>query len=356
MTRVVCKITRLTAAIAVFIACANCTFGIILHPAGEPNLSSWTDRPDSNVVGRWSYNASFVVIGPRWILTTRHQNTSPATVTIDGTVYACQYSSQWTGGQTGNADIRLVRITAIDGNEVSLAHYAEPYDRTDEVDQEIVIGGFGDGRGVSLDTGGTIYGYDWQETTNTTLRFGTNKIEDTEDDLLDGYTSDIINADFDGLPEPGSTLYECTIAGHDSGGAWLIDDGGEWKVAGLSRAVEIPYEQGHAGDPNFFLFEAWFRSRSNPNVRAPDYLDAVRVSSYADWIAETIHVEGDLTGDEWVDFSDYSLLAIHYGRTDCNQANDWCQGTDFEPRDGNVDYKDVAYIATRWLTGYRYSN
>ncbi|MHC4216646.1 MAG: hypothetical protein ACYSWP_25145, partial [Planctomycetota bacterium] len=256
------------------------------------------------------------------------------------------YRSQWNGGPSGYADIRLVRITAIDGSEVSLMHYAEPYAQTDEVDQEIVIGGYGDGRGVSLDTGGIIYGYDWQEASNTTLRFGTNKIKDAVDD--------VITADFDGLGEGESTVYECTIAAHDSGGAWMINDGGVWKVAGLSRNVGIHFEQGHYNDPNFYLFEAWFRSRSNPYERVPDYLDAVRVSSYADWIAETISIEGDLTGDEWVDFTDYSLLAMHFGRKDCNETNGWCDGTDYEPSDGNVDYKDVTYMATRWLTGYRY--
>ena len=346
MTRMACKITKLAAALAVLFACADFTFGIILHPTGEPDLSTWTDRPDSNVVGRWSSNASFAVIGPRWLLTTRHQVTSPATVTIGGVAYACQYSSQWTGGPTGDADIQLVRITAIDGSEVSLEHYAEPYARTDEAGQEIIIGGYGDGRGVSLDTGGVIYGYDWQDAANTTLRFGTNKIDGTGDD--------VIIADFDGLGEGESTVYECTIAAHDSGGPWLINDGGVWKVAGLSRMVGIHFEQGHAGDPDYYLFEAWFRSRSNPYVLAPDYLDAVRVSSYADWIDEKINIEADLTGDEWIDFSDYSVLALNFGRVDCNQANGWCDGSDFEPTDGMVDYKDVIYMATRWLTGYRY--
>jgi hypothetical protein len=266
----------------------------------------------------------------------------------------CRYEPEWAGGPSGDADIQLVRVTTPDGDAASLEHYAEPHSGRDETDKDIVVGGYGDGRGVVLDTNGIIYGYDWQEAANTTLRFGTNRIEGTVDGVFDGYTSDVIYGDFDGLGEGQSTIYESTIGGHDSGGGWFIKDGGGWKVAGLSRGVETHFEQGHDGDHGYMVFEAWFRDRADPNVRSPDYLDAVRVSSYADWIADTIAVQGDVTGDEWVDFADYSVLCRNLGRTDCNEANGWCEGVDFEPRDGKVDNADLAFLLNRWLSGWRY--
>ena len=95
------------------------TYGIILHADHEPP-ADWADRPASAVVGRWSSNASFVVIAPKWIITTRHQNTDPATVDINGTTYNCIYNSQWIGGPAGNVDLRLIRLKNLDGSDPNL--------------------------------------------------------------------------------------------------------------------------------------------------------------------------------------------------------------------------------------------
>lgn len=328
---------------------------VVWHPDGEPNLATWTGKPDSNVVGRWSSNASFVVIAPNWIATTRHQGRSPSTVTISGVPYVCYYKPEWTGGPLGNADIRLIRLTTADGKNPELAHYANPYMGTDEEGLQVVLGGYGDGRGGLLQTAGTTYGYEWDDTANTTRRFGTNIIEGVQDDsVLGSHTSDIIIADFDGLEEGQSTPYESTLASHDSGGGWFIYDGDEWKVAGLSRGVGIHYEPGHYGDPDYILCQAWFRNRENPLTLQPDYLDAVRISSYAEWIIETISVPGDLTGDDWVDSADFAILASYWTSVNCSEQNNWCEGADFEPTYGRVDHNDLAFLVDRWLTGWQY--
>ena len=341
---------------AVVLFCSSApVYAIIWHPAGEPDLGAWTDRPDSNILGRWSSNATCVVVAPNWIITTRHQSTFPSTVRIGGASYVCHYRAEWTGGPGGNADIQLVRLTTTDGENPELVHYAGPYTGTDEVTQQVILGGYGDGRGAILQTGGLTYGYEWDNSTNTTLRFGTNRIEGAEDDSTSGsLTSNIIIADFDGLNEGQSTVYESTAADHDSGGGWFVPDAGGWKLAGLSRAVDVHYEPGHYGDPGYILYEAWFRNRENPLIKQPDYLDAVRVSSYADWILETINVEGDLTGDDWVDFADFAALAGYWRSDQCTEQNNWCGGADFAPPYGAVDYSDLAYLAQRWLTGWEY--
>jgi len=340
--------------VVAFLFYAPPAFAIILHPGqGEPNPATWTDRPDPNVVGRWNADASFVVVAPNWLLTTRHQYHNPASVTIDGTIYTCHYNNLWSGGPQGNADIRLVRLTRADGTNPNLAHYAPPYPDDDEVGQEVVIGGYGDGRGAILKNRGITYGYKWDNSTNTTLRLGTNKIGDTENDSAAvGFTSDILIADFDGLNEGDSTDYEAVIGDHDSGGGWFIYDGQQWRVAGLSRLVEVHYEQGHEEEPEYI--ESWFRNRDNPTWLWPDYFDAVRVSSYAQWIGQTIHVEADLTADDWVDFADFAVLAAYWSRDDCGPENNFCQGADCEPTDGSVDWNDLLFLADKWLTGWQY--
>ena len=316
--------------------------GVIWHPAGEPDLGTWTDRPDSNVVGRWGNNVTFVVVAPNWIITTRHQNTFPSTVSIGGVSYVCHYKTEWRGGPSGNGDIQLVRLTTADGYNPELVHYAGPYTDTDEVTQETVLGGYGNGRGAVLQTGEITYGYEWDNSGNTTLRFGTNRVKDADNDSTIGsLTSDIIIADFDGLDEGQSTTYESALGAGDSGGGWFIHNGTEWKLAGLSRAVGVHYEAEHLGDPNYILYEAWFRNRETPLIKQPDYLDAVRVSSYAAWILQIINVEGDLTRDDWVDFADFAALAEYWQSNECTVQNDWCGGADL--RAGSIRRGLVAF-------------
>jgi hypothetical protein len=231
-----------------------------------------------------------------------------------------------------------------------LTSFVGPYADTNEIGKGIVIGGYGDGRGAILKTSGITYGYEWDNSANTTLRLGTNKVEGAEaNSTIGSLVSDIIIADFDGLNEDQATIYEGIPADHDSGGGWFIKDGDTWKVAGLSRAVSTHYEEGHSGDPNYFVYESWFRDRDDPNVLAPDYLDAVRLSSYAQWLYDTLPdvLPGDLNGDDYVDLSDFAVFAQFWLNYDCH-APDWCLGADCEP-DGDVDWADLAALVDGWL-------
>jgi hypothetical protein len=316
----------------------NPVLGIILHPNGEPNPVTWIDRPQSGIVGRWCSNGSCVAVSRNCVITTQHQGGTSGQVVIDGKSY--NIAQIW---NHSTADLRVVKL-----ENANLRYFVKPYTNTNETNKEIRIGGYGRGRGTILQTSGITYGYAWDGSSNTTLRWCTNKINDTST-VFGAYTSDILIADFDGLGEGNSTIYEGTIAEYDSGGGWFIYDGGEWKVAGLSRGVEIHYAEGHEGDNSYLLYEAWFRERSDPNELHPDYLDSVRISSYATWITDTIPevVAGDLNGDDQVDFRDFSVFANYWLTTDC-QYPDWCLGTDYEP-DGDVDFSDLAFMLDNWL-------
>ena len=328
-------------AAAFLFCCTRPALGVIWHPDGEPNLIEWTDRPDPNVVGRWGSNASCVAVSSNCVITVRHAGGGVDTsVEIGGNTYVV--TEVW------NHDTTDLRVAKLYG--ANLRSFVGLYEDTNEIGKDIVIGGYGDGRGGLLKTGGITYGYEWDNSTNTTLRLGTNKVDDTENDnTLGSLTSDIIIADFDGLGEGNSTVYEGIPAVHDSGSGWFIKVGETWKVAGLSRAVDTHYEQGHFDDPNYILYEAWFRNRADPNILQPDYLDAVRISSYATWILETIpeRLPGDLTGDDWVDFADFAVFAQYWQNAEC-EFPDWCLGADCEP-DGDVDWADLAALVDGWL-------
>jgi len=316
-------------------------FGLILHPDGEPNLAVWTDRPSEDVIGRWEYNACCVAIRPNCIITTRHQGGNLNTpVRIGGVVYTI--SEIW---DHNAADLRIAKLRG-----ANLTNFVDIYENTDEVGKNIVLGGYGVGRGEILQKQGITYGYRWDNSGNTTLRMGTNKIEGTKNNkTFKDLTSDVILADFDGLDEGEATVYESTLASYDSGGGWFIKADNKWKIAGLSRAVGVHFEEGHESDPNYMLYEAWFRSRSEPNIRQPDYLDAVRISSYAQWIKDTLReaVAGDLNGDGYVDLADFATFAQSWMSKHC-QWPSWCLGADFEP-DGDVDWADLAELANYWL-------
>ena len=313
------------------------TNAIILHPQGQPG-PDWTDRPHPNTVGKWGTNASCVVVAPDYVITTRHQGGSESTiVTIAGSIYTIDQI--WTHPNFPTADLRLVKL-----HNANLAHYSVPYSlETDiaETKQSIVIGGYGMGAGAALQTDEITYGYLWDGTANTTLRWGTNTVDSTVDNSTIGtLTSDILIADFDELDENEPEDFQCTLAEYDSGGGWFIKVDDTWKVAGLSHAVE-------------HIDESWFRNPVNPRIPDPDYFDAIRISSYADWIIEmttpicTNPLVGDFNTDCTINIHDFVHMVEQWLRQDCQPSNNSCDGADLIP-DGSVNLADFAQFTESW--------
>jgi hypothetical protein len=59
--------------------------------------------------------------------------------------------------------------------------------------------------------------------------------------------------------------------------------------------------------------------------------------------------QGDITGGEGVDMSDFAFFAGHWGNTNCSNSND-CDGTDLD-KSGMVDMPDLVIFANNWLSG-----
>jgi hypothetical protein len=318
--------------------------GLILHPDGEPNLASWTDRPFEEVVGRWGSFSGCVAISPDCVITTRHQMVRATTpVTIGGRNYAV--AEIW---DHETADLRIARLEG-----ANLSHFVGLYVGGSEVSKHVVIAGYGAGRGRALQRDGIVYGYEWDGPESDRLRFGDNRVYHVRENAVMGdIISDVLIADFDGPNEGGSTTYECTLAARDSGGGWFIKTGRTWKLAGLSRAVDIHFVPGHQNDLDYALYEAWFREGENPGTLRPDHLDAVRIRSYAGWISDTVPpaLPGDLNGDGRVDFGDFAVFCSNWRRSDCAPPDD-CLQADFE-HDGDVDAADLIQLADMWLLTY----
>ena len=250
---------------------------IVLHPDGEPNLTVWTDHPVNNVIGRWGTNASCVAIGKRYVISTRHQDSYNSgvgkTIAINGINY--------TVGEELNIheDLRIARITGPQGRVASLPDYANIYPNISKSwqlsninNKYITMAGFGKIRGTSLIQDGTVYGYSWATNTGNLLHWATNKIDIY---IPSGSVNELLlQADFDSLGITGSTIYETAPAEYDSGGGWFIDDGGAWKLAGVTAGV----------DPCTVKQQSWFLNPadiSNPNP-------AVGKRFFAHWLNDYV--------------------------------------------------------------------
>ena len=325
---------------------------IVLHPDNEPNLLTWVDRPDSDIIGRWGENASCVAIAPNYVLTTTHQGGGINTpVTIGGVTYSIERIVNHPKIQNTPApsfsfvDLRLVKL-----RNANLETYADIYTLTDEpnIPGHAILAGFGLGRGSELTTWGIVYGYTWQNRSvhkNFSLRFATNKIDAFADDVIFAssgkkFKLDILFADFG---EPGDTIYEGSIAEYDSGGGWFVKSDGAWKLAAINWGTE------HAG-----ISESWFRDADNPNSISKDFIAGLRISSYATWIVNTMEAgcgqyrEADFNGDCVVDTADLSHLASVWLNANCDESNDFCEHGDLL-RDGVVDIIDFGVFASEWL-------
>ena len=318
------------------------TNAIILHPNYEPD-DDWTGRPNNDVIGRWATNASCVAVGPNLVITTRHQGGGVGTTVVFGT-------NSYTVKEVINhsADLRLAMLTS-----ANLTEYADINFANNEVDQQFVVGGYGVGNGDSKRIMGNTLGYYWlypdSSPNNLVLRWGTNQsvaIAETET----GYLTQVLVSQFD--PQP-STDYECTYAEHDSGGGWFIQDGNIWKVIGLNRGTyglidangtysafkQISFRFGsydkYPNDP----LPNYMPKDSSGNPEILNYLDAVRVSTYADWITDNMN------------FLELINLSEQWLNTGCDETNGYCNSADTaEYRDGTVNLKDFSVLAAKWLS------
>jgi hypothetical protein len=180
------------------------TSAIILHSETTPP-PDWSDHPAQTCIGRWGTNASCVVIGPNVIITTCHQNGYNAGATAPVVINGKNYTVKDVYVPPVGSDIRICSL-----NNANFTNYAGVYTADDELNKQIVIGGYGKGRGDDLYSKNKIYGYSWAPEGNTNLRWAQNHIHMIMDSFL--------VFDFDGPGHSTAAPYEGTAAEYDSGG------------------------------------------------------------------------------------------------------------------------------------------
>jgi len=58
---------------------------------------------------------------------------------------------------------------------------------------------------------------------------------------------------------------------------------------------------------------------------------------------------GVVNGVFSTDFTNFADFANEWLRTDCDGANNWCNGADYPPEDGSVNIEDLAQFTVYWL-------
>ncbi len=302
-------------------------FGVVLHPSqGELPIS---EHPLDSVIGRWipgssSYGyASCVAVHPDYILTTRHQGYSSGTtvqfdINRDGNLTTDETFMVVSALHPGSADLTLCKIQHLDGTPANLVNYVSLYDSWYENGKNYVLGGYGKVAGDLFPNG-----YFWSGTTNDTLTWGTNIVNSTGTTTAGAYTSNVLVSDFDSASK--GTSHEAAIAEWDSGGGWFINVDGEWQLAGLNAYVSTL-------DKSIYL--------------PADQNQAIRVSSYVDWIISSATISGDADLDWDVDNDDLTLLRANFGLT---TGGTWEMG-DFDG-DGMVNDRDLNLLLSNFGYG-----
>jgi len=248
--------------------CASPAPAVVLFPgdAGVPAGS----RPNDAVVGQFS-GASAVAIAPNYILTVNHSGGGVgSTAILGGISYTVTQSVP-----IGNADLQVDQIansaTLLPAN---LTQYTPIYTNTNEVGQQVIIGGFGDGAGAAIYSGSEVVGYQW-DGVHGVERWGANTVMSIEGGVQAQYlpySSVALESYFYPQTSPNWIAHEGAVADGDSGGGWFIFDSisGQYEVVGINAYVST-------GGASYF-------------APTPDENYAIQVAYYADSIDAAIGI------------------------------------------------------------------
>jgi hypothetical protein len=57
----------------------------------------------------------------------------------------------------------------------------------------------------------------------------------------------------------------------------------------------------------------------------------------------------DISGDCYVNYKDLKIIADYWLSGNCDWRNNYCDGADFKPLDGDVDFVDFSEFAVQWM-------
>ena len=257
---------------------------LLTAPAGRAVTFMTTADPTFNTTpptgalagSGWQYEASFgpflaTAIGQHHFLTVKHIGVPSNAFVYQGATYTIVNSYDDPG-----SELRMFEVAE------TVPTYAPLYSRSDELGRDIVVIGRGTQRGNPVYVGSSLLGWEWGNG-DMVQRWGENQISEAN-----GYT---LYATFD----QNGKLNEAHLSSGDSGGAIFINDGGVWKLAGISFAVDGPFATTSGGatfDATLFDARGLYDSIGRPissSAPAPSGFYALRVSAQLPWITSILY-------------------------------------------------------------------
>lgn len=240
--------TSLSVSAVSLVVASHAVFGINTGP----NDIDTTFVHVGRVIGQTGMGTG-VPIAPHWVLTAHH---------VPGTTF-----------RLGTTDYTAVRRFNDPNSDLALLQFSTPLpgfyhlSTGSSLGQQVTMVGFG---GTGTPRGDNL-GYNFVDG-NDQRRAATNRVDFIDDLTLNLSGSNVtfrtLFADLDthlaGTPNPfnrdwfdggGPTVNEGGVSPGDSGGAWFVQQGGQWRLAGITsvrfRATDVPF--GTTGD-HFMLF------------------------------------------------------------------------------------------------------
>ncbi|MGD1043527.1 MAG: carbohydrate binding domain-containing protein [Sedimentisphaerales bacterium] len=102
-------------------------------------------------------------------------------------------------------------------------------------------------------------------------------------------------------------------------------------------------------DANFAYIGTF--STSTPVLLPKQSITTIHLAGFADCAAVQAghyRLDSDLNGDCYVDYEDLAIIAYYWLHTDCTAPSN-CQGADFAPTDGTVNFLDFADFGPQWM-------
>ena len=240
------------------------------EPTGSLANSGWQWQ------GTWSGGLG-TAIGPHHFVTAKHLGGAIGDVFTLGTTPYFTLSSV----DSVSSDLRIWEVLE------TLPSWAELYRSPDELGKPLVVMGFGVSRGPEVRVSDVLKGWEWG-TGAGTLRWGENVVVGTNN--YGPNIGPLLKARFDA----GANANEAHLASNDSGGGVFIQEGGQWKLAGINYAVDGNFNtstNGNGFSAALFdvggLYVGWFGHWTFIQDQAydiPSAFYATRVSVHAAWI------------------------------------------------------------------------
>lgn len=174
------------------------------------------------------------IISPKHVITARHLGGAGEVLTRPVIFGATEEESYAIKGERiliGETDLAIFEVWE------TFPSYAELYQGEDEVGREVIIHGTGVDRGAEI----IGQGWKWGDRETRRSRWGRNEIKGSLWEGEEGEEGgrDYLYFSFDDLTGQN----EVALTRGDSGGGWFIQEGGVWKLAGVSSTVDSHYSQ-----------------------------------------------------------------------------------------------------------------